>query len=391
MRPWLERAQDLRDQLITWRRDFHQHPELAYEETRTAQIVADHLVALGYEVTTRIASTGVVGVLRGSSSGPTIMFRFDMDALSITEQSDSLYVSLIPGKMHACGHDGHVAMGMGLAQLLAEHRNDIQGCVKLVFQPAEEGGNGAEVMVQEGVLDSPRPDSVICCHLWSLAPVGSIDVCDGPVMAACDDWEATVTGRGGHAAMPHTTVDPVLIAAHIVTALQGIVSRNVSPHDPGAVVTVSSIHGGEAFNVIPDEVKMTGTFRTFCEETRELIVGRAQALACGVAAAHGGSAELKVRFLTPAVINDHTVADIVRESASAIVGTERVTSGIRTMGSEDAAYFLRQVPGCYFFVGASNREKGIVAAHHNPRFDIDEDSLVWGLAVLGEVAGRYLL
>lgn len=390
MSQWQERAGALRERLITWRRDFHRHPELAFEERRTAGIVASHLASLGWEVKTEVATTGVVGLLCGSRPGPTVMFRFDMDALSITEETGAGYSSTVRGKMHACGHDGHVAMGMGLAQLLIEHRGELKGSVKLVFQPAEEGGNGAERMIQAGVLEFPRPDVVVCCHLWSLTPVGTIDVCDGPVMAACDDWQATVTGRGGHAAMPDTTVDPVVIAAHIVTALQSIVSRNVSPQDPGAVVTVSSIHGGESFNVIPAQVEIRGTLRTFLPSTRELVVRRVGEVVDAIATGLGGSADLDVRFLTPAVVNDPAVAETISAAAAAVVGADHVTCTVHTMGSEDAAYYLSQVPGCYFFIGARNEKLGITAAHHNPRFDIDEESLVLGLAVLGEVAGRYL-
>ena len=390
MNPWHMQAQNLRDRLISWRRDFHRHPELSFHEERTAASVAQHLAALGYEVRTGVAKTGVVGLLRGSAPGPAVLFRFDMDALKIVEESGADYASQVAGAMHACGHDGHVAMGMGLAELFAGQREALRGTLKLVFQPAEEGGNGAERMVQEGVLDNPRTDVAICSHLWLRKPVGTVDVTAGPVMAASDKWTAVIRGRGGHGAMPEQTVDPIVAAAQVITALQSVVSRNVSALET-AVVTVGSIHGGEVFNVIPPEVKLVGTLRTFAPQTRETVVRRAREVVEGVAAACGASAEWQVKPLTPPVINDPAVTQAVREAAASVLGAPQVTSGERTMGSEDAALFLSQVPGCYFFIGGRNEVRGLVAPHHNPHFDFDEEALVIGLAVLAEVAARYLL
>lgn len=390
MNPWHMQAEALRERLISWRRDFHQHPELAFHEERTAAIIAQHLTGLGYEVQTGIAETGVVGLLRGSSPGPTVLFRFDMDALKVTEETGAEYASLTPGCMHACGHDGHMAMGMGLAELFTSQREALHGTLELVFQPAEEGGNGAERMVEEGLLDKPRPDVAICSHLWLLKPVGTVDITAGPVMAAADLWSAVIRGRGGHGAMPEQAADPIVAAAHVVTALQSVVSRNVSPLET-AVVTVGAIHGGDAFNVIPPEVKLLGTLRTYAPATREVVVRRAREILEGVAAAHGTSAEWRLKALSPPVINDPAVTQVVRQAAEAVLGAAQVTSGEHTMGSEDAAFFLSQVPGCYFFIGARNEERGLVAPHHNPHFDFDEEALVLGLAVLAEVAGTYLL
>ena len=383
-------AEKLRDQLIGWRRDFHMHPELAFQEHRTAGIVAEHLERLGYRVRTGVGKTGVIGVLEGSKPGPTVMFRFDMDGLPVTEETGAEYASREPGRMHACGHDGHVAMGMGLAELLAAHRDEIAGTGVLLFQPAEEGGNGAEAMIQDGALEDPRPDVFLATHVWTDKLVGTVDVSPGPVMAAAEMWTCTVRGHGGHGALPHQAVDPIVAAAQAVTALQTVVSRNVDPLDT-AVVSVGSIHGGDAFNVIPPEVWMTGTIRTYQPATREVVLQRVREVVEGVVGACGAEAELQITSLTPAVINDPEVTEVVRRAAEAVLGPERVSSGERTMGSEDAAFFMQEVPGCYFFLGAANPEKGLGAPHHNPHFDFDEEALVLGLAILAEAAGAYLL
>jgi amidohydrolase len=372
-------AERLRERLIGWRRDFHRHPELAFEERRTAEIVADHLRRLGYQVQTGVAKTGVVGLLEGARPGPVVMVRFDMDALLVTEETGAEYASEVPGRMHACGHDGHVAMGMGLAELMAARRDEMAGTLKLVFQPAEEGGNGAEVMVKEGVLKDPRPDVFLATHVWNERPVGT-----------AEKFTCVVKGRGGHGALPHLAVDPIVASAQVIAALQTVVSRNVSPLDT-AVVSVGSIHGGDAFNVIPPQVEMTGTIRTYEPFTRETVLRRVREVVEGVSAACGAEAELEIQPLTPAVINDADIAEVVRKAAEAVLGPERVTSGERTMGSEDAAFFMEEVPGCYFFLGSANADKGLDAPHHNPRFDFDEEALVLGVAILAQAAAFYLL
>ncbi|MDY7078733.1 MAG: amidohydrolase [Chloroflexota bacterium] len=383
-------AEALRERLVAWRRDFHAHPELGFHEYRSAGIIADELHKLGYQVQTGVAHTGVVGLLAGEQPGPVVMARFDMDALPVTEESESEYASQNPGVMHACGHDAHMAMGLGVATLMAQYRNEMLGTLKLVFQPAEEGGNGAEVMVEEGVLKNPRPDVVLATHVWNDKPVGKIDVTPGAVMAAAEKWTCTVWGKGGHGASPHQTVDPVVATAQIVTALQTVVSRNVSPLET-AVVTVGTVHGGDAFNVIPAQVELTGTIRTYDPAVREMVLRRMREVIEGVAAACGATAELEVIPLTPALANDAEVFVVVRAAAEAVVGAENVTSGERTMGSEDAAFFLREVPGCYFFLGSANVERGLDAPHHNPRFDIDEGTLPLGVAVLMHALAHYLL
>ena len=383
-------AEALRGRLVAWRRDFHMHPELGFQERRSAGVIAERLRGLGYRVQTEVATTGVVGLLEGNRAGPVVMVRFDMDALPIAEGNETDYVSQNPGVMHACGHDAHMSIGLGVAMLMAQRRDAMAGMLKLIFQPGEEGMNGAEAMVADGVLENPRPDVFLSTHVWNDAPVGTVNVSPGAVMAAAEKWACTVRGNGGHGAMPHQTVDPVAAVAQVVTALQTVVSRNVSPLE-SAVVTVGTIHGGDAFNVIPAQVELSGTIRTFNPQVREMVLRRVRAVIEGVAASCGAEAELEIVRLTPAVINDAGVAGVVRAAAEAVVGPENVLSDERTMGSEDAAYFMQDVPGCYFFLGSANAERGLDAPHHNPRFDIDEDVLPLGVAVLMHALAHYLL
>jgi amidohydrolase len=376
-------------ELIEWRRDFHAHPELGMQEVRSASIIAERLRALGYRVQTGIATTGVVGLLEGPRPGPVVMVRFDMDALPIQEQSTASYVSQQPGVMHACGHDAHMTIGLGVATLMAKHRGEIAGTFKLVFQPGEEGMNGAEVMIKEGVLENPRPGIFLSAHVWSNTPVGMVCVAPGPVMSAADEWKCVVTGKGGHGAMPHQTADPIVASAQIVSALQTIVSRNVSPLDT-AVVTVGTIHGGDAFNIIPAQVILSGTVRTYDAQVRRTVLERMRTVIDGVAEACGVRAQLEFMPLTPAVVNDVTVARVVRTAAEAVVGPDHVIDDERTMGSEDASLFMQDVPGCYFFLGSANLERGLMAPHHNPSFDIDEAVLHTGVAVMMHALACYL-
>jgi amidohydrolase len=389
MADYLAEAKELEEKLIAWRRDFHMHPELAYEEHRTAEIVAEHLKGLGYHVKTGVGQTGVVGLLEGAEAGPVVMLRFDMDALPVTEETGAEYASQIEGKMHACGHDAHVAMGMGLAEMLVAHQAEMKGVAKLIFQPAEEGGNGAEKMIQDGVLENPRPDVFLSAHVWSEKEFGSVHVTPGPVMAAVDKFLCTIRGQGGHGAIPHLAVDPIVAAAQVITALQTVVSRNVDPLDT-AVVSVGSIQGGSAFNIIPPQVELSGTIRSYIPESRETVLRRVREIVEGVAAACGAQAELELIALTPSLINHPETTEIVRLAAEAIAGAENISSGERTMGGEDAAFFTEQIPGCYFFVGAANAAKGIDASHHNPRFDIDERVMALGVAILAQAAAHYL-
>lgn len=382
-----EEIRSLETQLIAWRRDFHRLPELGLEETRTAQIAAQTLRTLGYEVHEGIARTGVVGLLQ-NGDGPTIMVRADMDALPIQEENSVDYASQRPGMMHACGHDGHVAILLGIATVMVQHRERWQGTLMLVFQPGEEGLNGAEIMIREGVLERFKPDRALALHLWNDRPVGIVDATPGPVMAAAETWEATIIGKGGHAAQPAETVDPVIAAAMTVLALQTIVSRNV-PATDAAVVTVGMIHAGEAFNVIPDQAQLRGTVRTYRPQVRETVLRRLDEIIQGTAKMLGASVTLKQYPLTPALVNDAETAQRVQQCIVTVLGEEGLSTGLQVMGSEDFAFFLQQVPGCFFFVG-SGKPGAPLLQHHNPHFDIDERALTIGAAVMFEALQQLL-
>jgi amidohydrolase len=374
--------------LVSWRRDLHRHPELGFQEIRTAGIVARHLGELGMEIQTGVGHTGVVGVLDGHQPGPVVMVRFDMDALPIAEETTHDFKSETPGVMHACGHDGHVAIGLGVATLLARHRQELRGSVKFVFQPAEEGEGGAMAMLKDGVLANPRPDAAFGLHIYNQLPLGVVTAGAGPVMAAAERFHCRVTGRGGHGAMPHQTVDAVVVASQIVAALQTVVSRNVNPAEM-AVVTVGSFHAGSAFNIIAEQAELWGTIRTLDEATHQTVLRRVREIVEGTARAMGASAQLDIEELTVAVVNDAQAAARVRQAAARVVGAENVSDQQLWGASEDMSYFLRTVPGCFFFVGASRAEKEF--PHHNPRFDFDEAVLAQGVAILCETVAGYLI
>jgi len=371
------------------RRDFHAHPEIGFQEVRTAGIVADELRQLGIEVTTGIAKTGVVGMIEGNGPGPVLLLRFDMDALPITEETDVDYKSQNDGVMHACGHDGHTAVGLSVAKLLIKHKDEWGGTVKLVFQPAEEGLGGAKLMVEEGVLENPRPDYSLGMHVWNDNPVGLIASTPGPMMASADLFTVKVTGKGAHAASPHLGKDPILAASQIVSALQSIVARNVNPLET-AVVSVTSFQGGTAFNVIPQVVELKGTIRTFLPEVRERVVTRFEEVVHQVAAAMECTAEINLQYISPAVINDEKLTKLVQETLSEVLPEATYMPGLRTMGSEDMAFLMSDIPGCFVFVGSKNETKGLVFGHHHPKFDIDETSLEHGVTLMTALAMKIL-
>ncbi len=382
-------AQALREQLIAWRRDLHRHPELAFAERRTAGVVAGQLQRLGYEVRTGVGRTGVVGVLEGDEAGPTVLLRFDMDALPITEANAVEYASQEPGKMHACGHDGHTAIGLGVATVLAQERARLRGAVKLVFQPAEESQGGARAVIADGALADPTPAIALGLHLWNVLPVGQAIVRAGPLMAAATHFRLTVQGRGGHGALPHQTVDALLVAAHLVVALQTIVSRNVDPIQT-AVLSVGTLHSGEAFNIIAERAELTGTLRAFDDRVMELMVERLRQVVSGVTATFGATYELELERASPAVVNAPEVAALVERAARRVLGEGAVGPGQPVMGSEDMAEFLTRVPGCYCLLGSQNPARGLVHPHHSPRFDFDEEALPLGVAILVEATMEYL-
>lgn len=387
---FLTQAEALRDDLIAWRRDFHRHPELAFEEVRTAGIVAQELSRLGLEVQTGVGKTGVVAILEcGNPDGPTILVRADMDALPIHEENQTEYASEVAGKMHACGHDGHTAIALGVARLLTANRDALKGRVKFVFQPAEEVGQGAKAMAEDGVLESPRPDFTLGLHLWNNMPLGTLGVAEGYVMAGCADFTVTIKGKGGHGAVPHLANDPVVCAAHITTAFQSIISRNLNPIETG-VISVTQIHTGTASNVIPESAMMNGTIRFFSDEVKHLLDKRMHEIVAGVGSAMGCEASLTIRYLTEPVYNNPKVAERVRATFARLGQGEDKWRYERTMGAEDVGVFMQDVPGMYFFLGSANAEKDLHYPHHHPRFDFDEASLPLGVALLSAAVADYL-
>jgi amidohydrolase len=370
--------------LVRDRRDLHQHPELGFQETRTATLAAERLQSLGFAVRAGVGRTGVVG-LKGDG-GRCVLLRADMDALPIEEANDVPYRSRHPGRMHACGHDGHVAIGLEVARRLAGA--PLPGTVKLAFQPAEEISDGAGAMIRDGVLETPTVDAAFGIHLWNTLPVGTIGLMAGPVMASVDQFEITVVGKGGHAAMPQLTIDPVLVAAHVVTALQSLVSRRRDPFEEG-VVSVTQLAAGDAFNVIPGRAVLRGTVRTFGGRFFADAPRLVEDTARGIAAAFGAEAKVEFRRLTGPLVNDGAMTALMTGVAEGIVGKARVQDGIRTMGGEDMSYFLDRVPGCFAFVGSA-RADGTSSSHHSPTFDIEEAALAIGAELLSQTAVRYL-
>lgn len=390
MTDYLSEAQALFNYTRSLRRDFHIHPELGFHEIRTAGIVARELTSLGLEVHTGIADTGVVALIEGSKPGPVVLVRADMDALPITETTGAEYASQTPGVMHACGHDGHTAALLTVARLLNQHRAELAGTVKLVFQPAEEGMGGAPRMIDEGILVDPKVDVTLALHVWNEQPAGWIGIANGPAMAGAEIFKIKVTGKGGHAAAPHQGIDPVLASAQIITAVQSIVSRNVAPLQT-AVVSICTIHGGEAFNVIPPSVEMTGTIRTFEADVRANVLERFQKVITTVAEGMGCQVEIDLQQLTPAAINKSATAARVQAAARRLFPQAKIETGnYTTMGSEDFAFILERVPGCFFFIGSANPAKGLDAGHHNPRFDFDESVLPNAVALMSATVADIL-
>jgi len=377
---------------VAWRRDFHQHPELGFHETRTAGIVADHLRSLGLEVTTGVGKTGVVATIESDDlpqDAPTVLVRFDMDALPIHEETGLPFASQTAGVMHACGHDGHTAIGMGVAQLLVKHQHQLAGRVKLVFQPAEEGLGGAAAMVKDGVMENPKPAAAFGLHLWSRLPLNQVIVQPGPLWANAGKFELTIRGRGGHGAMPHETIDATVIAAQIVVAWQTIVSRTIDPAQT-AVLTIGSFHSGDAFNVISGEAKLMGTIRSFDPLVNTILKQRIQEIAEGICQAFGAKCELQWLINIPTVSNSPAGAALMNQVAQAIVGEELVAQIEPMMVGEDMSEFLLRAPGCFILVGAAKPGDELPSPHHNPTFDFDESMLPTGVALLAGAAVQYL-
>jgi amidohydrolase len=363
------------------RREFHKHPELGFQEFQTAEKILVELSQWdGFSIQSGIAETGVLATLTGGKPGKTVLVRFDMDALPVTEETGAEYSSQNEGIMHACGHDGHMAMGLTAARLLSESRQDLAGKVVFLFQPAEEGLGGALRAINEGVLEMARPDFAIGLHLWNEKPLGWLGISDGPVMSASDTFQILIRGKGGHGGKPHEAVDPIVASAGVINALQPLTAREVHPLD-SAVVSVCTIHAGGAHNVIPGEVSLGGTIRTFTGETRELVLKRFREIVSGIAAAYNCQAEVDLRSISPAVQNQPEIAAVVRQTARHLFPEATLDEEYQTMASEDMAFFLQRVPGCFSFIGSANPQKGLDAKHHQPDFDFDEEALKTGTAL----------
>ena len=367
-------------EMIEVRRDLHAHPETAFQEVRTSGFIAGRLRALGLEPRTGVARTGVIAEIRGTSDH-TVLLRADMDALPIQEENDVPYRSQNDGAMHACGHDCHTSILLGVAKQLARESAKLPGTVRLCFQPAEESGGGANAMIKDGALAAPRPAAALGLHVWQDLDLGKVGVTPGPFMAAVDEFTVRVWGKGAHAAMPHEGRDPIVCLAHIVTALQSIASRHANPFKE-VVVSVTQIKAGTAFNIIPPDAWMNGTVRVFDTELWEELPAHFERVVQGVAAAFDCRAEIEYRRAHRPTVNDPKVAALVRDVAAEVVGEANVVDDIRTMGGEDFSEFLHHVPGCFFAVGSRNTERGLVYGHHHPRFDVDERSLEIGAEVM---------
>ncbi len=370
---------NLQPQLVEWRRRFHQYPELGFEEILTADFVAQKLSEWGIKHQTQVAKTGIVATIESNHPGKVLGIRADMDALPIQEENQVDYCSKHDGIMHACGHDGHTAIALGTAYYLAHNRDKFRGTVKIIFQPAEESPGGAKPMIEAGVLNNPDVDAIIGLHLWNNLPLGTVGVRDGALMAAVECFKCKILGKGGHGAIPQQTIDSIVVGSQIVNALQTIVSRNISPID-SAVVTVGEFHSGTALNVIADTAKMSGTVRYFNPELEDYIGKRIEEIIRGICQSHGAKYELDYWHLYPAVINNSRIAELVRSVALEVVETPLgVVPECQTMGGEDMSFFLQEIPGCYFFLGSANPDKGLDFPHHHPRFDFDESVLSMGV------------
>ena len=364
------------DAVIATRRDLHRHPELSWREERTQGVILERLRALGLEDVRPLARTGATALARGARGGPCVLWRADIDALPVPEKTDLPFASEREGVMHACGHDAHAAIALGLAELAADARESLAGAVRFVFQPAEEASGGAALCIEEGILDEPRVERCLGLHVSADVPVGTINVAPGPFFASPTSLRIVITGKGGHAASPHQSVDAVVVAAHVITALQTVVSRSLPPLESG-VLTIGKLEAGFRGNVIAESAELRGTLRTYRESVRDRLLARVEEVCAGVCAAFGATAAVEHRTSCPPLVNDEGVTAFVRAEAERFFGAApRAAPG---MGAEDMAYFLRERPGCYFWLGARHEGEGGPGRHHDPGFVIDERALPLGL------------
>ncbi|MBV8887172.1 MAG: amidohydrolase [Chroococcidiopsidaceae cyanobacterium CP_BM_RX_35] len=399
-----EKIRALQPQLVEWRRQLHQRPELGFKEQLTAEFIARKLQEWGIPHQTGIAETGIVATIESGKPGPVLAIRADMDALPIQEENDVPYRSQHDGVMHACGHDGHTAIALGTAYYLSQHcaqrssgdssltsgePTQFAGTVKMIFQPAEEGPGGAQPMIEAGALKNPDVNAIIGLHLWNNLPLGTVGVKSGALMASVEEFNCTIFGKGGHGAIPQQTIDSVVVSAQIVNALQTIVARNVNPLE-SAVVTIGQLHAGTAFNIIAGTARMSGTVRYFDPAFDGYFGKRIEQIIAGVCQSHGARYELDYWRHYPALVNDAAIAELVRTVAETVVETPTgVVPDCQTMGGEDMSYFLQAVPGCYFFLGSANPEQNLAYPHHHPHFDFDETALGMGVEMFVRCVEKY--
>jgi len=388
-------AENLRQKLVEQRRDFHMNPELSNREERTAKVIADKLRALGFdEVKTGVGKHGIVALLKGKLPGDVVAVRTDMDALPIQETIDVPYKSKNAGVKHACGHDVHMSIELGVAEVLSKMRDQIHGTIKFIFQPAEEGPpmgerGGALLMIEEGCLENPRPSAIFGLHVMPNIEVGQIGVNSGPAMASSDRFSITIRGKKVHGAYPHDGIDTVVVAAECVTALQTIRSRRINTQEP-LVITLGSIHGGNRYNIIADEVKFEGTIRTLSEEVRAKAIEMMKQTLAGITSAYGASYEIEFASNNAVTYNDPVLVEATLPVLKRILGEKNVTSPRPQMGAEDFSAYQKVVPGVFYFLGVGNKAKGITAMIHTPEFDADEEGLVIGVKLMSNVLLDYL-
>lgn len=377
------------DKVVKLRHLIHMYPELAFEEVKTSKLVAEELKNLDIEVTEGVAKTGVVGLIQGKQPGKTLLLRADMDALAVNEEAEVPYKSKLPGRMHACGHDGHTAGLLGAAMILNELKGEFYGNIKLVFQPAEEADGGAKPMIDEGVLYNPRVDAAIACHLWGDVPEGSVKILKGPVMASPDVFTFRIIGKGGHAAMPHQTIDPVVIAASAINNIQQIISRRKDPLKP-AVISCCSIHGGDTYNVIPDHVEVKGTVRTFDKDVRGEMPKLMEHVLKGVTRYQGASYDFEFTKRFPPLINDEKMADLAVKSLSRFIAPSKIIQGgMSYMGGEDFAYFAERVPSVFYFIGIS-KDMNDPVIQHSSKFAWDDKNMLLQMQSLAQMSIDFL-
>lgn len=377
--------------LIELRRKFHMYPELSFKEKKTSALVSKILKQAGYSVKENIAQTGVVATLGNNERNKKVLLiRADMDALPVAEQNNIPYKSKNANIMHACGHDAHLAISLTTAKIISTLRNKLNGSVKFVFQPAEEIGEGAKAMIEEGILNIPPcPTAAIALHVWNELPVGMVAIKSGPVFAAADKFEIEIMGKSGHGATPHLTIDPITITSLVVNCLQTIVSRRINPQEP-AVVSIGKISAGSAFNIIPEKAFISGTTRAFQSRIMKQIRDYIQETVKSICKIYGAKYKLTFDGLTPPVVNDQKISEKLYAVAKKIIGEDNINTNLTTMGSEDMAFILQKVPGCYFLLGSGNYEKGITESMHSGRFNIDEDCLCIGVEILSNFILDYL-